>query len=216
MPPSSGPIPRLERSRLEPPSPSSPSPAAPAPASPGRTPFFLHAPAKGAIRTRASATRNIETPLMPTTFPICAPGRASLEPRRPRGRRIIRGAARQLFLALAVTVGDEEMVLARTRRREDEIATVGRPGGILVAAQRGDRLLARSLRRGDHDLKTAARACRVGDAIPLRGPRRRGVVAARVRDAGESRAVDAHDVDMRGARARGAERQTPAVGRPHG
>src|SRR5438046_1081164 len=149
------------------------------------------------LRSRLSATRHIDAPLMATTFPPCAPCSTSLLPRRPRRRRIIRGTARQLFLGLAVAVRKEEMMLARARRGEDEIATVGCPGGILVAARRGDRLLAGPVQGRDHDLEAAARAGRIGDAIALRRPRRRGVVAASVRDACQSRAVDVHDVDLR-------------------
>src|SRR5262249_46690312 len=131
------------------------------------------------------------------TFPICAPGRASFEPRRPRGRRIIRGPARQLFLTLPLAVGEEEMVLARTRRGEDEIAAIRRPGWILVAPTGGYPLLHRAVHATHGHPKSAARARRVRDAIPLRRPRRRGVVAARVRDARQARAVDVHDVDLR-------------------
>src|SRR5690242_11784481 len=69
MPFSSGPSPRLARSRLDPPSPSSPipPPAAPAPPSPGRIVFFLHAPPSGTTSSRVRATHHVHEPL---TIPV--------------------------------------------------------------------------------------------------------------------------------------------------
>src|SRR6266404_2619270 len=120
MPSSSGGSPRFWRSRLEPlaPRPSSPRPA-PAPASPGFGPFFLQAPASGRTSSRASAMRHVLEVLMPTAFPPGAGG--SIQPRRPGRRGIITGTAGQLFLRLAVPVGEEEVGVAGARGGEDEI-----------------------------------------------------------------------------------------------
>src|SRR5438874_12260694 len=109
MPSSSGGSPFLLRSRLEPlaPRPSSPRPAPPpAPASPGRGPFFLQAPASGRTSSRASAMRHVLEVLMPTAFPQ-RDADGSAQPRRPGRRGIITGTAGQLFLRLAVPVGEE-------------------------------------------------------------------------------------------------------------
>src|SRR5262249_36642506 len=153
---SSGPSPRFARSRLEPPAtPSSPRPAAPAPASsPGLGPFLLHAPASGTIRRKASATRHVHEALIATTF-LRSGARASIQTRRPRRRGIIRRAMRQLFLGLPVAIGEEEMDAAGTRRGEDEVATVGGPGRVLVVPRGGDRPRAAAVRRRDHDLEAS-------------------------------------------------------------
>src|SRR5581483_12362862 len=121
-------------------SPSSPSPpAAFAPPSPGFGPFFLHAPASGRIRRMASATRDVDETLMPTTFRLRSGRVRSFQPRRPGGRSIIPRPTGQLFLGLSVAIREEKMrVPAGARRREDEVATVGRPRRVLVAARRRD------------------------------------------------------------------------------
>src|SRR6266702_4916856 len=215
MPSSSGGSPRLLRSRLEPlaPRPSSPKPAPPAPASPGFGPFFLQAPASGRTSSRASAMRHVLEVLMPTAFPQ-RDADGSIQPRRPGRRGIITGTAGQLFLRLAVPVGEEEVGVAGARGGEDEIAAVGRPRRVLVAPRGGDRLGTAPVRGGDHDLEAAPAARRPGEAIALRRPRGRRVVAPRRRDARDPAAVEAHDVDLRRAGPRRAEGEAPPAGGP--
>src|SRR5262245_41465401 len=214
MPFSSGPSPRLPPPTPAPPSsPSSPSPAAPAPApSPGLGPFFLHAPASGMIRRKASATRHVHQALIATTF-LRSGARASVQTGRPRRRGIIRRAMRQLFLGLSVAIGEEEMGAAGTRRGEDEVATVGGPGRVLVVARGRDRPRAAAVRARDHDLE-APRAGRPREPIALWRPRGRGVVVPGLRYPGRAAAVDAHHVDLRRAGARGAEGEVASVRRP--
>src|SRR5438477_10060231 len=215
MPSSSGGSPFRLRSRLEPlaPRPSSPKPAPPAPASPGFGPFFLQAPASGRTSSRASAMCHVLEVLMPTAFPQ-RDADGSIWPRRPGRRGIITGTAGQLFLRLAVPVGEEEVGVAGARGGEDEIAAVGRPPRVLVAPRGGDRLGTAPVRGGDHDLEATPPARRPGEAIALRRPGGGRVVAPRRRDARESAAVEAHHVYLRRAGSRRAEGEAPPVGGP--
>src|SRR5881396_1426037 len=166
MPSSSGGRPRLLRSRLEPlaPRPSSPRPAPPAPPSPGRGPFFLQAPASGRTSSSANATRHVLEVLMPIAFPSAGTD-GSVQPRRPGRRGIITRTAGQLFLRLAVPVGEEEVRAAGARGGEDEVAAVGRPRRVLVAPGGGDCLGTAPVGGSDDDLEAARPARRPGEAI---------------------------------------------------
>src|SRR5262245_11173526 len=185
MPPSSGASPRWARSRLEPlrpPSPSSPRPApVPPPSSPGFGPRCLQAPPTATAKTRTTTAPRVHDPLIP--FPPCTWSCASVEPARPRRRGIIPCPAGQFFLGPTVAVGEVDVPAAGARRREHEVAPVGSPGRILVAPHGGDDgLRTRPVRGGDDDLEAPAGACGVREAVALRGPGRRRVVAAGPRD----------------------------------
>ena len=77
---------------------------------------------------------------------------------------------------------------AAARRAEDQIATVRRPARILVAAgTAGDLADVAAVGLHREDLEAPADARRVGDAVALRRPARRGVVVAGRADAPRQR-----------------------------
>ena len=188
-PPGRGPL--RARSRLEPAEPLLAEAAARASLpSPAFGPFFLQPPASGDHQHEREDEPRFHQPLIHRTLPAvdasAIPGAATTRATYHRpSRGSIVSASRPSRSA------STRCAPPAARRREDEVAAVGRPRRILVAALRRDRARARAVGAGDDDLEAAAGARRLGEAIALRRPRRRGVVVAgprHARDAASRRA----------------------------
>src|SRR5262245_24629633 len=162
MSPSAGPRPWRARSRLESARPWSPMPP-PTPSS-GVGRFLPHAHASATSRHRTSRTGL----LAGRDLFSSGTGVTSVEPRRPRRLAIIAVSGGQLFLRPTLPVRDPQRTSAAARRREDEVAAIGRPRRILVAAGAGDGPGTRSVGLSDDDLEGVSGARGIRDVIALR------------------------------------------------
>src|SRR5262249_18168514 len=146
----------------------SPAPCAPAPSS--SLPFFLLEQPAAARAMNASTTTPPTHHLFIIT-PCCHSPCWPLEPARPSRTGITALTLPQCTRIRPGDGGEVELRCAAPRRAEHQIAPVRRPTRVLVAARPvGYLSRVTAVRLDGEDLKVAADARRIGDAIALRRP----------------------------------------------
>src|SRR5262249_2835468 len=137
--------------------------------------FFGH-PVRTTDATNRASTVNVVCQglrVIPRSFRWWGSVEASLRARRPRGAGRLTPVSGEWLLLSAVGPHRVELGPAATARREHDVATVGRPGGCLVAAVAlGESARVRSVGVDGPEVEAAGGPAGEHDGVPLRRPPR--------------------------------------------